>query len=408
MRRLLLVAVSVVLTVALASPAVAVPTADHAIADDAATAVHPIVFPVIGATSYEPSFGACRDVGCSRSHEGTDVFAPKLSPLVATRDATVVVLVTDPDVGGIYGNNVVIEDDDGWTHHYVHLNNDTPGTDDGANPPEWIVAPGVEVGARVTAGQLLGWIGDSGNAEHEGAQLHFELHEPDDGIIDPYRSLRAAPVLAAPVDPRGDDARVVDRLSQDLRNRDAGDIELAVALDRLGRGRSVEAVQPFLRSPEWSTRYVTDLYRSALGRNPDGAGLDFWVAALVGGVPAHEVAAAIYAGDEYFAAAGHTVDAWIDRLYRDLLGRAADDPGRAYWRDQIDAGVGRTAVATAVRDSAESLRTRVATWYGVLLDRAPERPAADHWSRLLDGSDDDRLVAALALSDEYRQRALRL
>ena len=72
------------------------------------------------------------------------------------------------------------------------------------------------------------------------------------------------------------------------------------------------------------------------------------------------------------------------------------------------ATAGRTAVATGIRDSTESLRTRVADWYRVLLDREPERAAADHWSRLLDGSDDARLVAALVVSDEYRKRASRV
>jgi len=49
----------------------------------------------------------------------------------------------------------------GWRTAYIHLNNDTPGTDDGQG---WGFAPGMAPGVNVTKGQLIGYLGDSGNA----------------------------------------------------------------------------------------------------------------------------------------------------------------------------------------------------------------------------------------------------
>lgn len=75
----------------------------------------------------------------------------------------------------------------------MHINNDTPGTDDGNGGTANAYAPGIVRGSHVVAGQLLGWVGDSGNAESAGSHLHFEIRQPMDHIaINPYQALLAA------------------------------------------------------------------------------------------------------------------------------------------------------------------------------------------------------------------------
>ncbi|HEY8525554.1 MAG TPA: M23 family metallopeptidase [Acidimicrobiales bacterium] len=158
----------------------------------AADEIRLIRFPIGGdtAVSYEDTFGACRGTNCSRRHMGTDIFAPKLTPLVAAQAGRITWLRSD--ASGTAGNGVGITDAEGWRYLYLHLNNDTPGTDDGANPPEWRFAPGIALDAYVEAGDLLGYVGDSGNAETTPPHVHFELRRPDGVTINAYPSLRYA------------------------------------------------------------------------------------------------------------------------------------------------------------------------------------------------------------------------
>lgn len=153
-----------------------------------------LTFPVDAKVSYWDDFGACRD-GCSRTHEGNDLMGQKMMPLVAANDAVVVRMRTD--AGGNSGNYVMLRDSLGWEYWYLHMNNDTPGTDDGLNLPEHTFAPGIAVGTWVQAGQLVGYLGDSGNAEFTSPHLHFELHRPDGAPVDPYTSLRFSQGLSS-------------------------------------------------------------------------------------------------------------------------------------------------------------------------------------------------------------------
>ncbi|MHB1139798.1 MAG: M23 family metallopeptidase [Microthrixaceae bacterium] len=150
--------------------------------------VRPITFPVSGTVSYIDSYGAPRSGG--RTHAGQDLMGAKGTPLVAA--VAGVVTRVRHDTSGLSGNLLTIKGDDGWTYIYIHLNNDSPGTDDGLNRFDQAFAIGVAVGVRVTAGQHVGFMGDSGNAEDAGSHLHFEIQGPDGVGINPYQSLRAA------------------------------------------------------------------------------------------------------------------------------------------------------------------------------------------------------------------------
>jgi hypothetical protein len=142
-----------------------------------AKVVVPMVFPVLGGASYTDSFLACRGTGCSRQHLGQDLMAPKLRMLVATFDGVITYLKAEG--AGSSGNYLCLRSDDGWTTNYLHINNDTPGTDDGRGTASWGFFPGIRQGARVFAGQRLAWLGDSGNAETTAPHCHFELRKGD-------------------------------------------------------------------------------------------------------------------------------------------------------------------------------------------------------------------------------------
>lgn len=127
-------------------------------------------------TEFTDSYGAPR---AGHSHQGNDLMAPKMTEVYAVADG-VVAWIRDRGSAGRY---VAITHDGGWESWYMHLNDDTPGTDDGSAPIDLGVV--VDEGERVEAGQLIGYVGDSGNAEGSSAHTHFELHH-DGAPIDPY------------------------------------------------------------------------------------------------------------------------------------------------------------------------------------------------------------------------------
>jgi peptidoglycan hydrolase-like protein with peptidoglycan-binding domain len=150
---------------------------------------YPLVFPVPEVTWFDDWFWAWRESG---THQAQDLFAAKGTPVVAAGSGVIeransssVSATEDPD--GCC--SLRIRHDDGWSTSYVHLNNDTPGTDDGEG---WGLAEGIDVGVRVEAGQVIGWVGDSGNAEDTSPHLHFELRDPGGVAVNPFEALLAA------------------------------------------------------------------------------------------------------------------------------------------------------------------------------------------------------------------------
>lgn len=190
--RLLICSLLALPLLALAGPSGAAPAAP-------AATVKPIVFPVDGPVSYTDTWGAARDSG--RTHEGTDIMGTKMQPLLAAVDGTVARVKFENTSSG--GNSVVIQAADGWTYHYIHVNNDTPGTDDGKARREHAFPPNIVEGAKVQRGQVVAYMGDSGNAESTAPHLHFEIRQPSSGwvgggvAINPYPSLRAATIWTA-------------------------------------------------------------------------------------------------------------------------------------------------------------------------------------------------------------------
>lgn len=135
------------------------------------------VFPHQGqAISFWNSWGAKRSGG--RRHKGIDIMSPRGTKIVAVADGA----VTTMGWHAMSGYFLRIAHDDGWMSVYMHLNNDTFGTDDGNGGTWSAFHPLLEEGDEVQAGDVVGYVGDSGNAEGTRTHTHFELRNGDKKI----------------------------------------------------------------------------------------------------------------------------------------------------------------------------------------------------------------------------------
>ena len=134
------------------------------------------VFPVYGPSSYSDTWGAPRaHVGW---HHGTDIFAPLGAPVLAVADGTVFSVGWN-DVGG---NRLWLRDRGGNEFYYAHLS---------------AFSEYAKNGARVKAGTVVGFVGNTGDAEGTPYHLHFEIHPVSllalgyDGAVNPTSYLDA-------------------------------------------------------------------------------------------------------------------------------------------------------------------------------------------------------------------------
>ena len=158
-----------ILLIALATATLAATAGVASAADDDFRLVY---FPHEDVTSrFSNDWGDARSGG--RHHQGTDIFGIKHSEVLAVADGFILAIDDSPR-SGFY---VRIAHQDDWESWYLHLDNDSSETDDGAGGSEAAFAPGLEVGMFVTAGTVVGYVGDSGNAEGASSHTHFELQD---------------------------------------------------------------------------------------------------------------------------------------------------------------------------------------------------------------------------------------
>ena len=178
----------------------------------------PIVFPLIGDYPYGMNFGDSRSQG---SHQGIDIEnVPWRTPVIAAEAGKVKWWTTSARAGCmlyLYGKS-------GTTYLYIHLNNDLTEASEDKGGCKLGVSFAVEDGAKVTAGQQIGYVGDSGDAEGN-HHLHFEVHPKDGAAVNPFPYLNAGERLLFP-------ARLGAPFSLGLRGTPvaagAGALELAV------------------------------------------------------------------------------------------------------------------------------------------------------------------------------------
>jgi murein DD-endopeptidase MepM/ murein hydrolase activator NlpD len=136
------------------------------------------VFPVYGTASFGDSFGAPRPNVPGGWHHGEDIFAAAGTPLLAVADGTLHTI----GFNRLGGYRLWLRDTAGNEFYYAHLS---------------AYSPLAVEGRRVEAGDVIGFVGDTGDADGGAPHLHFEIHPSAmaglgyDGVVAPYPILLA-------------------------------------------------------------------------------------------------------------------------------------------------------------------------------------------------------------------------
>jgi hypothetical protein len=170
------------LLAALAAASIVVP-AGGAESNAAAGKVPRLVFPLVAKTVLWDNYGDPRGNG---SHAGIDMENPWRAPAVAVEPGKVEYAISN--LGGcmlyLYGRS-------GTMYLYIHLNNDLTAKNDNKAGCVNGSAYAVPNGAKVTTGQQVAFVGDSGDANGN-PHLHFEVHPNGGADANPFRHLKQA------------------------------------------------------------------------------------------------------------------------------------------------------------------------------------------------------------------------
>jgi murein DD-endopeptidase MepM/ murein hydrolase activator NlpD len=194
------------------------------------------VFPVDGGADYGDTYGANRNDISDGWHHGDDLFAPLGTPVVAVANGTLS-LVGWERLGGW---RLWLTDAAGNSFYYAHL----------AGYSRWILNH-----PNVRAGQVLGFLGRTGDAFTTTPHLHFEIHPHQliklgyDGAVDPTAYLQKWRVVHVPQDEMPNPAKL--KAPVGAPTEEAGVVwhELLVARHLLGAHSLTASTSPHALPP---------------------------------------------------------------------------------------------------------------------------------------------------------------
>jgi murein DD-endopeptidase MepM/ murein hydrolase activator NlpD len=136
-----------------------------------------LTFPVAGMKSNIGSYWGARRDGGKRKHQGIDIFARRGTAVVAICDG----VITLKDHTPIGGKTLWLDSEDhSWTAYYAHLDKQY-----------------VKEGQFVRKGQVIGTVGNTGNARTTPSHLHFGIYT-NRGPVNPLPYVKYSPKVSAP------------------------------------------------------------------------------------------------------------------------------------------------------------------------------------------------------------------
>ncbi|PZW48015.1 putative repeat protein (TIGR01451 family)/fimbrial isopeptide formation D2 family protein [Humitalea rosea] len=166
---------------------------------------------------------------------------------------------------------------------------------------------------------------------------------------------------------------------------------------------------------------VVRLYQAALGRDADQGGLNYWIEAVEHGTPLASLASSFLGSSEFATRFGTPDNAgFVDQLYQNVLGRAGDAGGVAFWTGVLNSGGSRADLLVQFSESPENREhtagivangiwdlngtsAQIARLYDTVFDRLPDLGGLHYWTTLIEGGSATLASAAdaFAASGEF-------
>ena len=212
-----------------------------------------------------------------------------------------------------------------------------------------------------------------------------------------------------------DPATFVTQQYLDLLGRPPDPNGLQFWIGQLNSGffsRSQLAYQ-FFTSAEFQQvgQLVISAYIAVLGRDPDIVGWQSWVNGIHHGLSAYSLIDSFVRSPEFLNTYGNLDDtAFITRVYLNVLGRAPDPGGLAYWLGALSAGQNRSQVMYGFANGLEFQRlirnrSLAILMYMGFLRRSPDPIGEAFWVESLNqGLTPEQVVSSFLTSPEYLRR----
>ncbi len=178
----------------------------------------------------------------------------------------------------------------------------------------------------------------------------------------------------------------------------------------------IQMIEQLFTSAEFQSKAapVARLYFAYFLRIPDYGGLQYWTGQARAGASLESISAQFAASPEFASRYGALSNAqFVTLVYNNVLGRAPDAGGLAYWTSQLDTGArDRGSVMLGFSESPEygaamASEVYVTLIFNSMLRRAPATAGHSYWTAYLDAGNPGRaLIDSLLASTEYRRRFL--
>ncbi|HEV3024033.1 MAG TPA: DUF4214 domain-containing protein, partial [Pirellulales bacterium] len=203
-----------------------------------------------------------------------------------------------------------------------------------------------------------------------------------------------------------DVAAFVEAAYDNLMGRAADPGGLSAFTNAIASGTSpAAAAATMTQSNEFLDGVVEQAYRDYLGRDADTSGLQFWANQMRQGLSDAQLDAGFIGAPEFFSHSGATNTAWVNEMYFDLLGRAPDAGGLAYWLNALTQGADRAAVALGFAASVEHEALAIQSNYQTYLGRSASQAEVNAWVKAHEqGMTNEAIVAGFVGSKEFFQQ----